>query len=296
MAAKRKRRLGRGLDGLLPPREAPASSAEGSPPPLQRVALERIRPNPTQPRRRFPEASLRELADSIREHGLLEPIVVRRAEGEPGEFVIVAGERRWRAARMAGLQQVPVFVRELSDPIAFEAALVENLQREDLTPVEAALAFRRLREEHGYSTEQLARRLGKSRVAVTNTMRLLRLPAEVLSLVDEGRLSEGHARALLGLQDPAAQRRLAEESIRQGWSVREVERQVRRARAEPERATLPGKRSPAKSPNVRALERRLAERLGTPVEVADRGGKGRLVLHYGSLDELDRLLERLGVR
>ncbi len=293
MAATRKRRLGRGLDGLLPPRDPAVAPSEA---PVQQAPLDRLRPNPAQPRRRFAEAALGELADSIREHGLLEPIVVRR-DPEGGEaLLIVAGERRWRAARMAGLREVPVFVRELSDPAAFEAALVENLQREDLTPVETALAFRRLREEHGYSTEQLARRLGKSRVAVTNTMRLLRLPPEVLTLVDEGRLSEGHARALLGLQDIAAQRRLAEEAVQQGWSVREVERQVRRARRTAEHTTVPGKRSPSKSPNVRDLERRLAERLGTRVEVADRGGKGRLVLHYASLDELDRLLERLGMR
>ena len=292
MATGRKRRLGRGLDGLLPP--SPARDASGSSEtPLREVPPEHLTPNPGQPRRRFEESALQELAASIREHGLLEPIVVRRGAGQD-RYVIVAGERRWRAAQRAGLRTVPVFVRELSDRAAFEAALVENLQREDLTPVETALAYRRLCEEHGYGAEQLAQRLGKSRAAVANTMRLLKLPPEVLALVDEGRLSEGHARALLGAAGEQNQRTLARRAVAEGWSVRETERQVRRLRQAQQRPTTPGRPSPAKSANVRDLERRLSERLGTTVEVADRGGSGRLLVHYDSLDTLDRILQILG--
>lgn len=280
-----KRRLGRGLDGLLPSapeRREGGPSAQGFSAPI-----EEVHPNREQPRSRFDDSALNELAASIAEVGVLEPILVRKRA--KGGFEIVAGERRWRAAQRAGLKEVPVFVRELNTEQAFEAALVENLQREDLNPIETARAFNRLVEEHGHSHETVAKRVGKDRSTVANALRLLKLPEVVLAMVEDGRLSEGHGRALLGAHDTAAIKRLAHEAVKKGWSVRETERQVRAAA----RASTEKKAPPTKSANVRDLEGRLSRVLGARVSVEDKKGKGKLVVSYSSYDELDRILAQI---
>lgn len=280
-------RLGRGLDALLGPQ--PGGARSTTPSAASAFApIEDLHPNRGQPRTRFDDAALEELAASIRELGVLEPILVRRRSA--GGFEIVAGERRWRASQRAGLREVPIFVRELSDAAAFEAALVENVQRADLNPIETARALDRLLREHGYTQDTLAARIGKDRSTVANAVRLLKLPAPVLAFVEDGALSEGHARALLSAADVAAMTRLAREAIDKGWSVRETERQARTAKAGA-RGGAGGKS--VKSANVRELEARLSRSLGTRVSVEDRSGKGRIEIPYSSLDELDRLLQKL---
>lgn len=281
-----KKRLGRGLDGMIPtaPKKnvAASASAEGF-----HAAIEDVHPNRDQPRTRFDDAKLDELADSISELGVLEPILVRKRS--QGGYEIIAGERRWRAAQRAGLHRVPVFVKELGTAEAFEAALVENLQREDLNPIETARAFARLVEEHDHTQESIAKRVGKDRSTVANALRLLKLPDSVLDLLEEGRLSEGHGRALLGAASTSIMKRLAAKAIKDGWSVRETERRVR-AESRKKGDEPPPKK---KSANVRDLEQRLSRSLGAPVAVEDKKGKGKLVVSYSSYDELDRLLEHM---
>lgn len=282
-------RLGRGLDGLLPP--APPKAAPAAPKPKANTTarIEELFPNRKQPRRHFDDEALAELAASIAEHGVLEPILVRPRS--KGGFEIIAGERRWRASQKAGLKDVPIFLRELSDEAAFEAAIVENLQREDLNPIETAKAFHRLVTEFGHSQDQVAKRVGKSRSAVANALRLLKLPDEVLELVADGQLSEGHGRALLTAKDVPTMTSLARQAAAQNLSVREVEK---RARAE---AKAPKEAPAEKSANVKDLERRLGHALGANVSIAAKGGeKGNLVIEYTSFDHLDALLARLGVR
>jgi ParB family transcriptional regulator, chromosome partitioning protein len=287
MATGSKRRLGRGLDGLLPTGAPPTSGpAKGN----LEVPIDEVHPNRDQPRRHFDDDALEELAQSIRTHGILEPILARRRA--QGGYGIVAGERRWRAAQRAGLKQVPVFVRELSDTQAFEAALVENLQREDLNPVETARALSRLIDEHGHTQETVAQRVGKNRSTITNALRLLKLPSDVLELLETGRLSEGHGRALLGASDVATMKRLAHAAATKALSVRETERRVRAA-SRPAGESAEASTPAGKSANVKDLERRLSHALGTTVQVVDRGGKGQLHVHYASYEELDRLLEKL---
>ncbi len=282
-----KKRLGRGLDGLLP---AAGAAAAGRP--AQTARIEQLHPNRTQPRRRFDEEALEELASSIREHGVLEPILVRKRD--QGGYEIIAGERRWRAAQRAGVHELPIYVRELTDAVAFEAALVENLQREDLNPIETALAFQRLIDEHGYTQDQIADRVGKNRATVANSLRLLKLPEDVLGLLEDGQLSEGHGRAILTAPDAPAMQKLARAALAEKLSVRETERRARSlAEMKPAKAGEPAKK-PEKSANVKDLERRLTHALGTPVTVEDRGGgKGHLAISYTSFDELDRILARV---
>jgi ParB family chromosome partitioning protein len=287
-----KRRLGRGLDALLPSAgggaaalaAAPlaAAAAEGF-----RAKIEDVHPNRSQPRTRFDDASLDELAASIKSLGVLEPILVRRRS--QGGFEIVAGERRWRAAQRAGLHEVPVFVRELAGGRAFEAALVENLQREDLNPLETARAFSRLIEEHDHSQDTLAELIGKNRSTVANALRLLKLPDPVLDLIESRELSEGHGRALLGAGDAPTMLRLAREAIAGDWSVRETERKARAAA----QAKQSGADKPRGNPNTRDLEERLTRSVGARVTVADRKGKGHLKINFTSYDELDRLIALL---
>jgi ParB family chromosome partitioning protein len=299
------RGLGRGLDALLPLRPAPAPAA---PPPEQRSGAERpppsygdnnvfscpldkIVPNRGQPRQHFDAEKIEELAQSLREHGLLEPLVVRRRPGTD-TFEIVAGERRWRAAQKANLREVLVVVRDVSAKDAYELALIENVQREDLDAIEFAEALDRLLKEHGHTQESLAKRVGKDRSTIANALRLLRLPANVRAQVVNGELSEGHARALLGAPDDATLAALAEKVVRGKLSVRQTEELVRAAKAG-KAAKKPGAAAEgsSKSASVRDLESRLARRLGTKVEVKDREGKGELVVRYTSLDELDRILD-----
>ena len=282
------RGLGKGLDALIP------GSTSGTPAqPLTSGVIDaplgNIRPNPRQPRTQIDPGSLEELADSIREHGIIQPLIVSRDESGEG-YILIAGERRWQAARQAGLATVPVLVRQAGDEELLELALVENIQRADLNALEEAHAFQQMVEEFGLLHEQIAARVGRSRVAVTNTLRLLRLaPAAQQALVD-GTITEGHARALLGLDSPAAQEAALKVVNANGLSVRETEELVRRLSGE----RLVSRSRPAPSPDLLALEERLRASLGTKVSLRSGArGKGSLVIHYYSPEELDALLNRL---
>ncbi|MCG8591833.1 MAG: ParB/RepB/Spo0J family partition protein [Proteobacteria bacterium] len=282
----RKRGLGRGLSALL------QESSRPDPLPETRrgtheVPIERIRPNPAQPRQRFDGPELEELAESIRANGVLQSILVRRADELGQMFEIVAGERRWRAAQKAGVHTIPVVVRDVSDAESSELALIENLQRQDLTALEEAEAYRHLIDDLGRTQEQIALSIGKSRSHVANTMRLLGLPKEVHALLQDGRLSPGHARALVGRDDAAL---LAEKIATEGLNVRQVEKLTRPGRAPREKAP-----PPPPDPNVRAFERELGHALGLKVEILDRGAQGGEVrIHYATLEQLDEVARRLG--
>lgn len=283
---EKRRALGRGLDALLPaaPRAAAPAYADKS---VFFCAVEKIRPQRGQPRQHLDQGALDALAQSIKEHGLIEPLIVRREAG--GVFELIAGERRWRAAQKAGLRDVLVVVKDVSPKSAFELALIENVQREDLNPIELAEALERLVREHGYTQDQIATRIGKDRTSVTNVLRLLRLPVRVRQKVVTGELSEGHARALLGAGDERTIADLADKVLRGRLSVRATEALVRHLTP---KATAPKADQPA-GPNLRDLETRLGRKLGTKVLVRDRGGHGEVAIAYASLDALDRLLERM---
>jgi ParB family chromosome partitioning protein len=292
-ATEKRRALGRGLDALLP--EA-TTVMGGSKEQVFTCPIERIVPQKGQPRQHFDDTRLEELAQSIREHGVLEPLIVRRAAGDVtatagmDKYEIIAGERRWRAAQKAGLHELLVVVKDVTPKDTFELAIIENIQREDLNPLELAEALDRLIREHSYTQEVLASRIGKDRTTIANSLRLLKLPAGVRHMVIEGALSEGHARALLGAGSAEAIEKLAERVARGGLSVRETERLVRTAKPGASR----DKDGPVKkSPSVRDLEERLARHLGTRVEIADDSGKGAIAIRYGSLDELDRILDMI---
>jgi len=275
----KRRALGRGLESLLG--AAPLARKD-----YFQCPIEDLAPQAKQPRQHFDDASLDELAASIREHGILQPIVAYRGEG--GKLVIVAGERRWRAAQRAGLHEVPIVVRDASPPDAFELALVENLQREDLGPLEAAEAMQRLLEMKGMTQEALAARIGKDRTTVTNTLRLLKLPASVRLRVTKGELSEGHARALLQAGSADLIERLAAIAVARGLSVRGTEALVRGAVT-----AKKGVGAKEASASFKDLLRRLERSLGTRVRIVDRRGKGRIEVLFASEDERERLIERL---
>jgi len=278
-----RRQLGRGLAELFG--EAGEGALAGAGAGSQRlVPIERIRPGALQPRRRFAEAELDALAQSIREKGILQPLLVRSLTAQETDFELIAGERRWRAAQRVGLHEVPILIRQISDFEALEIALIENLQREDLSPLEEAEAYRRLIDEFARTQANLAQALGKSRSHIANTVRLLSLPVQVRSRLDEGELSAGHARALLAAADPVA---LAEEIVRRGLNVRATERLVQR-RAE----ARPTNRRPRDADTV-VLERELAAVLGLRVTLDAKKRGGTLTLHYASLDQLDRVLRLL---
>lgn len=278
--------LGRGLDALLP---AARGAVPGAPEKgMFSCAIERIVAQKGQPRQHFDGDRLDELAASIRSEGILEPIVVRRVPGQTDKFEIIAGERRFRAAQRAGLVDVPVVVKDVSPQKAFEWALLENVQREDLNPVELAEALDRLIREHGHTHDALAKVLHKDRSTITNALRLLKLPARVRAMVIDERLSEGHARTLLGVTDEAKIGDLADKVVRGRLTVRQTEALVRgakpaKAKAEPEKKE--------RSASVRDVEARLTRRFGAKCELRDKNGKGEIVVSYGSLDELDRILE-----
>lgn len=287
------RGLGRGLDALLPaapkPRPTEGSSGrsgsyeEGS---VFKCPLEKIVPQTGQPRQHFDEGKLNELAASIKEHGLLEPLVVRKRGQD--QFEIIAGERRWRASQRAGLHEVLVVVHEVSAASAFELAIIENVQREDLDPIEMAEALDRLQKEYGYTQEKLAERIGKDRSTIANSLRLLRLPEGIRTKVVMGDLSEGHARALLGVENPTKMNEIADKVMRGRLSVRQTEELVRDAKPAGKKGKV---EKGTKSASVRDLEKRLERKLGARCEVADQEGKGEIKIRYGSLDELDRILE-----
>lgn len=289
MADTTKRRaLGRGLDALLPSAPPPTSSS----PNLFYAKIEELHSNRTQPRSSFDDEKLNELAVSLKEVGMLEPILVRKLHHGEG-YEIVAGERRWRAAQRAGIFEVPIFIRELSESEAFEAALVENLQREDLNPLEVARGFQRLIDEHSHNQDSIAKLLGKDRSTVANALRLLKLPESVIDHIATEQLSEGHGRALLSAGDQTTIEHLASEAISKGWSVRETERRARISSQNLKSPKTDSDKLSATSANVRDLEERLTRSLGTRVTLADRKGRGHLKITFSSYDELDRLLEVL---
>jgi ParB family chromosome partitioning protein len=296
-AAESRRGLGRGLSALLGEAEADdaAAAAEGRPaarePGLEgarEIPVELVHRNPGQPRQHFSEDELAELEESIRVSGILQPILVRPSPGRPGEFEIVAGERRWRAAQRAGVTAIPALVRELGDDRAYEIAIVENVQREDLNAMEEARAYETLMARMGYTQEQAAKAVGKSRSHLANTLRLLQLPSPVQDHVLNGRLSAGHARAILASDD---QETVAERVVARGMSVRDTEALVRNKATGPKKAS--GPRRSAKDADTAALEADLEDALGMSVEVADRGGAGEVRIRYASLEQLDEICRRL---
>jgi ParB family chromosome partitioning protein len=288
-STEKRRALGRGLDALLPEASAVMGGTKEQ---VFMCPIERIIPQKGQPRQHFDDARLEELAQSIREHGVLEPLIVRRASGDVAggldRYEIIAGERRWRASQKAGLHELLVVVKDVTPQNTFELALIENIQREDLNPLELAEALDRLIRDHSYTQEVLAERIGKDRTTIANSLRLLKLPPKVRHMVIEGALSEGHARALLGAGAADAIEKLAERVARQGLSVRETERLVRNSKPDTGKEKANGGK---KSASVRDLEDRLARHLGTRVAIADESGKGAIEIRYASLDELDRILD-----
>ena len=288
-----KKGLGRGLSSLLGtpnPGQAGASDAQRG---TRNLPVGKIHPGRFQPRRHFDAAALAELTESIKAQGVLAPILVRRDPKDPTTYELIAGERRWRAAQAAQLHEIPAVVKDLSDREALEAALVENLQRQDLNAIEEALGYRRLMEEMKFTQERVAEAVGKSRPHVANTLRLLDLPASAQKLLGEGRLTPAHARLALTAKDPAV---FADIIVREDLSVRAAQARLKEA-ADPAQAKKKlkgGGSAGARDADTRAIERRLTESLGLKVELKPRkGGAGELVLHYGSLDQFDDLLARL---
>lgn len=303
--AARRGGLGRGLDALIPGTVAgtvdPAVEAGGDRPAgaaagAIEVEIGRIEPNPLQPRRQMDETRLEELVDSIREHGVIQPIVVTRLEPGDGDlggtrYRLIAGQRRWQAAKRAGLARVPAVVREATPRELLELALVENVQRADLNPIEEASAYQQLAEEFGLTQDEIGRRVAKNRVTVSNTLRLLQLPARVQQAIVDGALSEGHARALLALRDRAAQEQAAEDVVQRGLSVRETEELVRRLAAN--EMTPRARRLPAASTEAREIEERFRDALGTRVSLSRSKRGGRLVIYYYDDEQLQSIYDRL---
>jgi ParB family transcriptional regulator, chromosome partitioning protein len=284
--------LGRGLSALIPDASGETAAVTRDKP--FEIDLDRLTPNPKQPRSVFDEASLEELAQSIRRNGVIQPILARRAStqsGAPGDvrFEIIAGERRWRAAQRAGLLKAPVIVRDVPDDRLLEVALIENIQRDDLNPIEEASAYRRLADELHLTQDAIATAVGKDRSSIANALRLLRLPDEVRNLVSDGSISMGHARALLALESETLQRQLARDIVARGLSVRETEALVKR-HGEPAPAAKPEAK---KDPNTRAAEEKLRFALGTPVDIVRRGKGGRIEITFKTEEELNRIYEKI---
>ena len=294
MAAK-KRGLGRGLDALLggaqsEPEPVPTSAAE-SKDSLNRLPVDLIQRGRYQPRREFDPDALHELAESIAAQGVIQPVIVRPVEND--RYELIAGERRWRAAQQAGLEEIPVVIKEVTEEAAMAMGLIENIQREDLNPLEEANALNRLLHEFGLTHQEVAKAVGKSRTTVTNLLRLLELNEEVKQLVETRRLEMGHARALLGLQGES-QTSAANQVVKQGLSVRETEKLVRRLQGEAESPKRPARASAPEDPDIRRLVNDLSEKLGAKVDLQlGAKGKGKLVIGYNSLDELEGILDHI---
>jgi ParB family transcriptional regulator, chromosome partitioning protein len=281
--------LGRGLDALIPSGEfSPESPTPSQTNGYETLLIADISRNPRQPRSQMDQEELEELAASIRKNGILQPLIVAPAD-EPGKYVLIAGERRLLAASMAGLDSVPVVVRDASEQERLELALIENVQRADLTPLEAAEAFRQLADDFNLSHEQIAQQLGKSRVAITNTLRLLKLPEDVRHSLATGEISEGHARVLLSLPNSQAQSAVLQTIIKHELNVRKTEDLVRKYLGQ----RPPSQSKPAPKPDLTYLEERLRQRLGTRVNLHPRKKGGTLVIHYYSDEELDALILRI---
>jgi ParB family chromosome partitioning protein len=278
-----RRALGRGLNSLL--REV-EENPTGS---LPQIALDSIDPNPFQPRRAFNAESLKELSDSIRASGIVQPILLRHAPGSPGRYHLIAGERRWRAARLAGLEAVPAIIREIDDQDALELALIENLLREDLNPLEVARAYESLQQKFGLNHADIANRLGVNRTTVTNTLRLLRLAPSVQDMIANDEISSGHARALLAFESFSAQEKLARLIVKKGLSVRQVENMAASTGTKSERGG--GKTLATPDPNTRAAILELERALGTRVKIVGHAKRGRIEISYFSAEDLNRIYE-----
>ena len=285
MIDEKRRGLGRGLSALFG--EEAADELTEAPQGVRSLPIELIHPSRYQPRHNFDEEGLASLAESIKAQGILKPLLVRRHPEVPEHYEIIAGERRWRAAQLAQLHEVPVVLKELADRDVLEIAIVENVQRQDLSPLEEAEGYRRLIEEFAHTQEDLAQRVGKSRSHIANTLRLLTLPDDVRGLLQEGKITAGHARALLGVEGAGE---LAREVVRRGMSVREVERAAKARALAPEKmASLAGQRDA----DTESLERELTQLLGLKVQVMFSGEGGMLSIHYRTLDQLEDVLRRL---
>lgn len=279
--------LGRGLSALMEEMGSAPAAAERRDAQLLPVA--QVIPNPHQPRRHFDETALAELADSIRVRGVLQPILVRPLGS--GEHEIIAGERRWRAAQLAGLHEIPALVRPFNEGESFEVALIENIQRLDLNPVEEAEGYQRLASDYGLTQQRVSELVGKSRSHIANLMRLAELPTEVLELVRAGTLTMGHAKAILGATDPL---KLANEIVARGWNVRQAEEAARRSNRPA--VVRPDSAPPAPGPkdaDTEALEYQLSDTLGLPVAIEAKGGKGSITIRFSDLDQLDSVIARL---
>ncbi|WP_207485327.1 ParB/RepB/Spo0J family partition protein [Arenibaculum pallidiluteum] len=291
---KRRPSLGRGLSALFGEAAEDVVESAGRPP--RTVPIEFVHPGRFQPRKRFDQEAIQALVESVRERGILQPLLVRRHPESPSEYELIAGERRWRAAQIAGLHEVPVVLRELSDREALEIALIENIQRQDLTPLEEAEGYRRLMDEFAHTQENLAKALGKSRSHIANMLRLLSLPDPIKEMVGDGRLTAGHARALLGVPEPVA---VARQVVEKGLNVRQVEQLAREAqatKADPVSAAgraVARAAAQAKDPDTLALERELTERLGLKVTIGPQGPGGTVTIQYQNLDQLDEVIRRL---
>ena len=283
----KKKGLGKGLDALIPGDFTSEEIASGG---VQFIAIEKITPNPLQPRNSINDEDIEELTASIREHGILQPLIVTR-DNQTDTFTLIAGERRLRAAKTAGLESVPVILREqMSDQLRLELALIENLQREDLSPIEAAHAYNQLTDEFGLSHEEIAQRVGKSRTAITNTIRLLKLPPEVLEALNQQKITEGHARTILSLPTPSAQKAALLTILKNELNVRQSEELVRRLGGEKTSAKTPKKET---SSVEREIEEQLRGALGTKVTLRQSGKGGTLTIHFYSQEELEALLDHI---
>ncbi len=280
--------LGKGLDALIPTGDfSSASSSEG----VNYIPIDRISPNPYQPRSEIRNEELEELCASIKEHGILQPLIVIADENNSGDFILIAGERRLRAAKLAGLESVPVLIREnLTNQQQLELALIENLQREDLSPIEAADAYQQLAEEFGLSHEEIALQVGKSRTAVTNTIRLLKLPKDVIQAISDGRISEGHGRALLGLENSAAQSAAMKSIISNNLNVRQTEDLIRKLAEHKSPTPAQKKLIPLE---IQEAERQLRSQYGTKVNIKFSRQGGTITFFYYSTEELENLIDQL---
>lgn len=292
--------LGKGLHSLLPSRPASAQPAPPTPEPvphsegsISMLPVILIVPNANQPRREFDPQAMFELTQSVERDGIIQPIIARQVS--PNEYQIIAGERRWRAAKAAGLKEVPVIVRTADDQKVLELAIIENIQREDLNPIELAVAFQRMQAELNLSHDQIGEKTGKDRATITNTIRLLQLPEDIQNLIAAKKLSPGHARALLKLQDEGLQREMAERSMREGWSVRQIEEFTRPSKAPtPSSGDRQKPEPPALDPNVKAAVSELERVLGTRVRVTEKGKhKGQIEIEYYSDADLDRIYTQI---
>ncbi|MBS2029898.1 MAG: ParB/RepB/Spo0J family partition protein [Deltaproteobacteria bacterium] len=288
--------LGRGLSALIPQASAPVATVNApvgasSRAQVFNLAIEAVHRDEHQPRRHFDSAKLDELAASVKQKGIIQPILVRKlAQG--GGYKIIAGERRWRAAQLAGLKEIPAIVKEVSEPESFELALIENLQREDLNPIEEAEGYKRLIDEHHLTQEVVAQRVGKDRSTIANALRLLQLPVEIKHSLIDGSLNMGHARALLGLTDPKKMKEAALDVVHHKLSVRATEGLVRKLKGEAGTPRTPVAPK-AESPQVRDLTERLQRALGTRCKIVDHAGSGHVELSFGSYEELDRLIQHM---